>query len=87
MHTADDRTTQQTTRAQNCQWAPFGPWTSCSKPCGAGLQRRQRTVALKAEPGGTPCRINGASETRLCNRQPCGSGQISTHFPPSLHSS
>lgn len=68
----------RTPRLQNdpkdCQWAPFGPWTKCSLPCGAGIQRRHRTVAIKAEPGGKACRIEAASEIRLCNRQPCGAG-------------
>ena len=62
-------------KAKDCTWAPFGPWSTCSKPCGAGTQRRQRTIAVKADPdGGKPCRIDGASEIRLCNRQPCGAG-------------
>lgn len=62
-------------KAKDCTWARFGPWSTCSKPCGAGTQRRQRTIAVKADPdGGKPCRIDGASEIRLCNRQPCGAG-------------
>ena len=62
-------------KAKDCTWSRFGPWSTCSKPCGAGTQRRQRTIAVKADPdGGKPCRIDGASEIRLCNRQPCGAG-------------
>ena len=61
---------------RNCQWAEFGRWDECSKPCGVGVQRRYRTIGRQADIGGSPCRTGRASETRFCNRQPCGSGQI-----------
>ena len=61
-------------RPKDCVWTPFGPWLSCSKPCGTGIQRRLRTIAIKADPDGKLCRVDGASEIRLCNRQQCGAG-------------
>ena len=66
----------QSSRKLDCQWSTFGPWTPCTKPCGIGVQRRQRKLLHKAQNGGSPCRIEGASETRLCNRDPCGSGSL-----------
>ncbi|XP_076799785.1 uncharacterized protein LOC143444876 isoform X2 [Clavelina lepadiformis] len=46
-------------------WGRWGSWGSCSKTCGSGVQRRQRTCSASSCPG------SGSME-RACNRGSCG---------------
>ena len=60
----------------DCTWSAYSAWTPCSKSCEAGIQERNRTIIQQAQgKGALPCR-GRAFETRLCNRQKCGSGRI-----------
>jgi hypothetical protein len=51
------------TEGNLCSWSK---WSSCSKACGNGLQKRTRTIVISAKNGGKQC--DGRSKgTRLCN--------------------
>ena len=60
----------------NCEWDEFGEWTECNASCGGGIQRRRRTVKIRASNGGSPCR-GREIETRTCNTQDCSSKSYS----------
>ena len=55
---------------KDCQWNQFGPWSSCSKPCGGGAKWRKRTKMVNAEKGGKPCQ-GGKLEMVSCNNEAC----------------
>ena len=55
---------------KDCQWNQFGPWSSCSKPCGGGAKWRKRTKKVNAEKGGKPCQ-GGKLEMVSCSNQDC----------------
>jgi hypothetical protein len=44
-------------------------WSTCSKTCGGGTQRRTRTITTPASGGGTAC--GETEQTRDCNTQAC----------------
>ena len=50
-------------------WKTWGEWGTCTKPCGAGKQTRQR---MCEEPlyGGAAC-LGVAEETGTCNEIAC----------------
>lgn len=52
-------------------WAPWGPWSSCSRDCELGFRVRKRTCT-NPEPraGGLPC-VGDAAEYQDCNPQAC----------------
>lgn len=52
-------------------WAPWGPWSSCSRDCELGFRVRKRTCT-NPEPrdGGLPC-VGNAAEYQDCNPQAC----------------
>jgi len=57
--------------SEDCRWASWGPWTSCSESCsaadGTGDQRRTREIGSEAVNDGTPCNAAAdGSETRSC---------------------
>merc|ERR1712117_211687 len=57
--------------SEDCQWASWGSWTSCSESCsaadGTGDQRRTREIGSEAVNDGTPCNAAAdGSETRSC---------------------
>ena len=55
---------------KDCQWDQFGPWNSCSKPCGGGAKWRKRKKKADAEKGGKPC-LGERIEMVSCNNQAC----------------
>uniref|UniRef100_A0A3P9AIQ6 Uncharacterized protein n=1 Tax=Esox lucius TaxID=8010 RepID=A0A3P9AIQ6_ESOLU len=38
-----------------CVVGPWGPWSSCTSPCGVGSTERSRLVTVPPRNGGTPC--------------------------------
>ena len=57
-----------------CTWSSFGPWSSCSRPCGIGTQTRNRTLLRGSSDNRRRCQ-GGAFEIQICNRHTCGSGK------------
>jgi len=58
----------------NGGWSSYGRWTTCSKPCGDGVQSRARTCTNPA-PSGTGKQCEGSdTQERKCRVKPCGSG-------------
>ena len=54
----------------NCEWDDFNDWGQCSKSCGGGIQRRNRSRLVEAKDGGKDC--DGKSVMfQLCNTQDC----------------
>nr|XP_047919880.1 somatomedin-B and thrombospondin type-1 domain-containing protein-like isoform X4 [Anser cygnoides]XP_047919881.1 somatomedin-B and thrombospondin type-1 domain-containing protein-like isoform X4 [Anser cygnoides] len=41
--------------AVGCVVGPWGPWSSCSSPCGVGSKDRSRQVTVPPRHGGEPC--------------------------------
>ncbi|KAL5107767.1 Hemicentin-1 [Taenia crassiceps] len=56
----------------NGGWSSWGPWSSCSRTCGAGsTQRRERKCDMPPPAnGGRPC-IGSESQVRACERKTC----------------
>jgi len=58
------------------QWQAWGSWGACSKDCWSdedeprGVQTRYRTCA-PLENGGTPCPLEGSSDTQKCDDKQC----------------
>ena len=50
----------------------MGDWSSCSVPCGGGMQTRNFTVTTPATNGGS-CDADGTSESQACNTDTCPS--------------
>lgn len=41
--------------AIDCEVGAWGPWSSCTSPCGVGSKERSRQVSVPPRNGGTPC--------------------------------
>lgn len=41
--------------AIDCVVGSWGPWSSCTSPCGVGSTERSRLVSIPPRNGGTPC--------------------------------
>jgi len=54
----------------DCKHAAWQPWSTCTKKCGGGSQRRYRTSQRPLH-GGKPCKESHTTETQRCNAQPC----------------
>ncbi|XP_063682344.1 A disintegrin and metalloproteinase with thrombospondin motifs adt-1-like [Bolinopsis microptera] len=53
------------------EWAEFGSWSICSKPCGEGKQIRNRTCTNPApDHGGKQC-PGPILQSQICNSKPC----------------
>ena len=52
----------------DCKIGSFGAWSTCSKSCGSGFQRRSRT---NVQPLNGGARCPHTAETRPCNHGPC----------------
>lgn len=54
------------------RYTKFGPWSTCSKTCAGGVQKRTRTCYAPGWAGRVDCSHLGADfETRVCETQPC----------------
>eukprot|EP01012_Entosiphon_sulcatum_P049574 TRINITY_DN6820_c0_g1_i5.p1 TRINITY_DN6820_c0_g1~~TRINITY_DN6820_c0_g1_i5.p1 ORF type:complete len:1020 (+),score=28.13 TRINITY_DN6820_c0_g1_i5:698-3757(+) len=53
----------------DCVVSGWGPWGSCSKTCGGGVQSRERVITVQPANGGLPC--PELSEVTACSLQPC----------------
>ncbi|XP_014661728.1 PREDICTED: ADAMTS-like protein 3 [Priapulus caudatus] len=49
-------------------WSAWGAWSECTRTCGGGVQKQQRTCQGQ----GSICRGEGL-QYRMCNTKPCGS--------------
>ncbi|XP_053322587.1 SCO-spondin-like [Spea bombifrons] len=59
-------------RHSNCTWNPWSEWSSCSRSCGVGQQRRLRTYNPPGADGSWCVDIlTGNVERRFCNLQAC----------------
>jgi Spondin-like TSP1 domain/Thrombospondin type 1 domain len=56
--------------AVDCKVSPWTDWSTCSQPCGPGIQTRARSVDIDAMHGGAVCPAPMA-ESRPCNERPC----------------
>ncbi|MEQ2311515.1 hypothetical protein AMECASPLE_020824, partial [Ameca splendens] len=45
----------QAEAATHCVVGSWGPWSSCSSPCGVGSKERSRQVSIPPRSGGSPC--------------------------------
>ena len=54
----------------DCEWGPYGEWSTCSKTCGGGEKSRSREVEIPASSGGQPCEGED-TETVDCNMGLC----------------
>ena len=60
----------------NGRWSKWNAWSSCTKPCEGGTQRRERTCTRPSpEHGGKKCRGED-SKMRDCNTEPCVAGTV-----------
>lgn len=58
---------------EDCEWGDWTFWSSCTKSCGSGVQRRHREVATAPRHGGRSCDPNAREEVGFCNNQTCDS--------------
>mmetsp|Transcript_11735 Transcript_11735/g.25416 ORF Transcript_11735/g.25416 Transcript_11735/m.25416 type:complete len:533 (-) Transcript_11735:151-1749(-) len=54
----------------NCSWYPWDSWEDCSRSCGTGHQRRERSIMIYPQDGGTMC-SGERWEVRPCNTWNC----------------
>ena len=55
---------------QSCSWSDWGAWTVCSRTCGSGIQRQERSVAVQQQGMGAACAGHSFS-TQRCNTASC----------------
>ena len=58
-------------KPKDCIVGDWGPWGSCSKTCGGGIQERKRNVKYPAKFGGKQC--PPLVNKRICNTKICSS--------------
>ena len=64
----------------NCEYASWGDWTECDKPCGGGNQIRTRKAVRQAWYGGTKCTDADSKEEQACNIETCPGNIIYSHL-------
>jgi hypothetical protein len=62
----------------DCKLSSFTSWTSCTRSCGTGNQKRARTVSTSTAYGGKAC--EHMSEVRKCNTHACPVDCIVSRF-------
>ena len=60
----------------DCAVSDFGDWTTCTEPCGEGVQSRSRTIERQPRHDGQAC--PGLAQKQKCNTQPCPRNDCST---------
>lgn len=53
----------------HCTVSSFGPWSTCSRTCGGGVQGRSRSITTHAQHGGYTCPT--LKESQPCNEKAC----------------
>lgn len=73
--------------AIDCVVGSWGPWSSCTSPCGVGSTERSRQVSVPPRNGGTPC--PDLKQRRGCfgNNAICSTAKGENLFYVPLHSS
>ncbi|XP_064582600.1 SCO-spondin-like isoform X1 [Zonotrichia leucophrys gambelii] len=61
--------------AVGCAVGPWGPWSGCSSPCGAGSRARSRQVTVPPRHGGDPCPDLKQRRGCLGQHPTCGTAQ------------
>ncbi len=71
--------------AIDCVVGSWGPWSSCTSPCGVGSTERSRQVSIPPRNGGTPC--PDLKQRRGCfgNNAVCSSAKGDTLLLMPLH--
>ena len=64
----DSRTCNEHPCPVNCELSEFGAWSDCTRTCGGGQSRRQRTMLAPATHGGSCAALE---EYTACNMDPC----------------
>ena len=58
----------------DCEVSDWTEWSSCSKTCGSGFQKRERSIVKQPKNNGKPCEGN-LDETKTCELEECYSMQ------------
>ena len=53
----------------DCAVSPYGTWSTCTKSCGSGTQKQDRTITTHPAEGGVSCPV--LQRTRSCNEGAC----------------
>lgn len=54
----------------DCEVSDWTEWSSCSKTCGSGSQKRERSIVKQPKNNGKPCEGN-FEETKTCEVEDC----------------
>ncbi|CAG2240776.1 COL6A [Mytilus edulis] len=58
-------------KAVDCSWSDYGPWTDCTKTCSGGTRTRNRTCANPSPSNGGAVCSGSAVQIEACNTDPC----------------
>ena len=61
----------------DCQWSEWKKVGQCSKSCGTGTQKFQRTIQVSSQNGGKSC-VGESTKTETCNSHACQGRYIKT---------
>ncbi|CAC5383706.1 unnamed protein product [Mytilus coruscus] len=59
------------TKAVDCGWSDYGPWTDCTKTCSGGTRTRNRTCTNPSPSNGGAACSGSAVQIEACNTDPC----------------